>query len=307
LTGHANTHLKQLITALEAAVEAGNYFRSRIHTELEVKTKSSPSDLVTDVDPACEHMIRRRIADNFPHHQILGEETTAPGAVASSHAAAEVVGKEAYWIVDPLDGTTNFVHGLPLSVVSIAYAEGDSVRVGVIYDPYRDEVFYGLRGSGAYLATSKELLQWMEAEGIGAADEPLPGEQLHVSPLEELGKSVVATGIPTRSATYDDTTQATIYLLGHIKSIRALGAAALHLAYVASGRIDVFWEYDLNAWDLAAGVMLVNEAGGYVRELGGGSYHLEVRNILVSGTEGLGRTVDSILTQSDANVGAIKQ
>lgn len=297
-------------------MEAGNYFRSRIHTELEVKTKSSPSDLVTDVDPACERMIRDRIAKNFPLHHILGEETTAPGAVASSHAAAEVVGKTAYWIVDPLDGTTNFVHGLPLSVVSIAYAEGDTVQVGVIYDPYRDEVFYGLRGRGAYQATANELAVWMEAgrlevdlkeaDGIDVADKPFPGRQMQVSPLVELGKSVVATGIPTRSDTYQQTTEATVQLLRHIKSIRALGAAALHLAYVASGRIDVFWEYDLNAWDLAAGVMLVAEAGGYVGELGGGSYHLQVRDILVSGTEIVGRAVDAILTQSNANIGADK-
>lgn len=284
------------MTALEAAVEAGSYFKSRIHTELDVKIKSSPSDLVTDVDPACEKMIRDRVVKRFPHHHVLGEESTAPGAAASTQAAAEAAQKGALWIVDPLDGTTNFVHGLPLSVVSIAYAQAGVIQVGVIYDPYRDEVFFAVRGQGAYLANSEDVADW-----VRSPESPRPGTPMQASALQDMRRSVVATGLPTRSASFHETTQATMRLLTEIKSIRALGAAALHLAYVASGRIDAFWEYDLNVWDLAAGVLLVTEAGGHTAQLGGGGYHLEVRNILASGQVALGEAIDTILTQPDSN------
>jgi myo-inositol-1(or 4)-monophosphatase len=301
LAGQAESRQLCLITALEAAVEAGRYFKSRIHTELQVKTKSSPSDLVTDVDPACEKMIRQRIAQSFPTHAVLGEETTEPGAVASTRAASEVARVASLWVVDPLDGTTNFVHGLPLSVVSIAYVESGVGQLGVIYDPYRDEIFYGLRGHGAYLTSSTAAMDWAKAP---AAE--LPGTSMQVSSVQELRRCIVATGIPTRSPTYQQTTQATVELLHKIKSIRALGAAALHLAYVASGRIDAFWEYDLNAWDLSAGALLVTEAGGCVSELGGGAYNLQVRNILASGQVDIGRQLDAILTKSDVQVGAME-
>ncbi len=279
LTATISQWREQLLVALEVAKEAGDYFRSRIHDVREVKTKSSPSDLVTDVDPECERRIRAGIAKRFPDHRVLGEESTAPGAAASAEAAAKVASAEHLWIVDPLDGTTNFVHGIPLSVVSVAYAERGTLCVGVVYDPYRQELFYAVRGGGAYVLNPGESYT-LAADGVVN----LPGQRLQVSTTAPLARCVVATGVPTRGESRAWTTEAAVRLMGKVKSFRALGAAALHLAYVASGRIDAFWEYDLNAWDLAAGVLLVQEAGGVVREIGGSPYHIEVRDVIAAGS-----------------------
>jgi myo-inositol-1(or 4)-monophosphatase len=273
------SHLQRcLAVAAEAALAAGAYFRSRLDTDKEVHTKSSPSDLVTDVDPKCEEMIRSAIRSAFPDHAWLGEESTGAGHEASSRAAAAGVTAPALWIVDPLDGTTNFVYGIPLSTVSIAYAENGVVKVGIVYDPYREESFVAVRGQGARIVPTAELRRWTDRpEGT------LPGQPIRVSEVQRIGDSVVATGFPTRAEARQWTTQAGIQLAGRVKNLRALGSAALHLAYVACGRLDAFWEYDLNAWDLAAGALLVEEAGGCVRSLHGGGYHLELRDIVASG------------------------
>lgn len=129
-----------LTVAITAALAAGDYFRDRLHAEKTVKIKSSLSDLVTDVDPACERIIRDTIWSAYPNHQILGEESVAPGAEASAEAVHGVAEASHLWIVDPLDGTTNFVYSIPLSTVSIGYAEGGSLVAGVIYDPDRKSV-----------------------------------------------------------------------------------------------------------------------------------------------------------------------
>ncbi|WP_231493529.1 inositol monophosphatase family protein [Alicyclobacillus macrosporangiidus] len=286
-------HLIQcLATAAEAALEAGDYFRSRVDSIQDVKAKSSPNDLVTDVDPACEAMIRRRIAERFPDHDVLGEETTAPGAAASAAAAEQVWNRPHLWIVDPIDGTTNFVHHLPLSVVSVAYAAGGEIQAGVVYDPYHREVFYAARGFGAYLAGAEAMRGWIGAPSA----EGLPvGVRLEASRVEHLKRAVVASGFPTRSRTYERTTANTAKLFGRVKSIRALGSAALHLAYVAAGRIDGFFEYDLNAWDVAAGALLVQEAGGCIGEIGGGPYHLRVRDIAAGGNPALVQAMDGAI------------
>ncbi|MCL6515725.1 MAG: inositol monophosphatase [Alicyclobacillus sp.] len=280
-----------LATAVEAALEAGDYFRERVDSIRDIKAKSSPNDLVTDVDPACETMIRRRIGLRFPDHEVLGEETTEPGAAASAAAAERVWDRPHLWIVDPIDGTTNFVHHLPLSVVSIAYAADGNTQVGVVYDPYHREVFYAVRGQGAHLADAAAMRAW-----AGAPSDFPVGRRLVASPVEALRRAVVASGFPTRSRTYAETTANTARLFGQVKSIRALGSAALHLAYVAAGRIDGFFEYDLNAWDVAAGTLLVEEAGGCVGELGGGRYHLRVRDIVAGGRAELVKAMDRILT-----------
>lgn len=292
LTNETKRWRRELAVALQAATEAGDYFRSRIDNVLEIKTKSSPSDLVTDVDPLCERMIRERIASSFSSHSVLGEETTAPGAAASAEAVAKVSQSAHLWIIDPLDGTTNFVHGLPLSVVSLAYAENGRVCVGVIYDPYRGEMFYAVRGEGAYsIRRSAGVAAFHDLVDSVLENETLPGTRMSVAESKDLVRCIVATGVPTRGDARAWTTEAAIRLIGKVKSFRVLGAAALHLAYVASGRIDAFWEYELNAWDLAAGVLLVEEAGGVVHELGGGTYQLEVRNIVASAD---GRTATEI-------------
>lgn len=273
-------------TAIKAALEAGEFFSSKVNSQKMIKIKSSPSDLVTDVDPECERMIRAQIAAQFPLHEVLGEETTEPGSEASAKAAAAVRQKEHLWIVDPLDGTTNFVYETPLSVVSIGYAEVGVVQVGVVYDPYRKEVFLGIRDFGSWLLTAKMADEW--------AREPastIPGRRLIASERVRLSDSVVATGFPTRSEARDKTTEAGLRLSGQVKSLRAYGSAALHLAYVAAGRLDGFWEYDLNAWDIAAGALLVEAAGGVVRDLNGSAYTLSVRDIVACGQHALAEDI----------------
>ncbi|GMA62304.1 inositol monophosphatase [Alicyclobacillus fastidiosus] len=280
-----------LTTALEAALEAGDYFKSRFATELVVKTKSSIADLVTDVDPYCEQLIRTRIHRSFEAHQVLGEESVEPGREASERATRAVAQEPALWIVDPLDGTTNYVNAIPLSVVSIAFASRGELQVGVIYDPYREEVFYAQKGSGARLASRADVVEWL---GRATADRQTdrPGMKLSVSSVTEMRRAVVSTGMPMRHVDRDVMTQRVMRLVLEAKSLRTLGAAALHLAYVAAGRIDMFWEYELNAWDVAAGVLLIREAGGVVKDLHGGEYALLTRDIVASGRQ---ETADHIV------------
>lgn len=291
-----------LATAMKAAVDAGAYIRTHIDQHKDVTIKTSLADVVTDVDPACERMIRQIIASEFPAHQILGEESTAPGAEASISATAQVAGAPTLWIIDPLDGTTNFVAEIPLSVVSIGYAERGEVRVGVVFDPYRDELFYALSGTGAFV-TSGALAGAWTAERAAT----LPGRKLSVSDVAELKRSIVATGFPARGEARARTTEAGFQLSGSVKSLRAFGAAALHLAYVAAGRLDAFWEYDLNAWDLAGGICLVREAGGTIEQLGGGQYDLRVRDIVVSGQPELTDEIQRFVASGPSSAAASAQ
>lgn len=271
-----------LPVALCAAIEAGDYFASRIQTELIVKTKTTFSDLVTDVDPKCEDMIRKRILATFPDHAMLGEESTAPGADAAVQAVEGIAQTANVWIVDPLDGTTNFVSGLPLSVVSIAYAEAGELKVGVIYDPYRQEIFYAEQNCGSFLSNRDEVLSWL------SESEELPvrrvGLNLSTSKQTEKERSLFASGYPGRVVNRAVHLQRVLGFAENVKGFRMLGAAALHMAYVASGRLEGYFEYNLNAWDLAAGALMITEAGGYVRDMETGQkYSLLVRNIMAAG------------------------
>lgn len=288
--------LRVASTAVLAALEAGDFFSSRLAADKKIKIKSSPSDLVTEIDPECERMIRAQIAAQFPSHEVLGEETTAPGSEASAKATAAVHQKEHLWIVDPLDGTTNFVYETPLSVVSIAYAEKGRVEVGVVYDPYRKEVFLGIRGMGSWLSHSLEAAEWAKE-----ASDSIPGRKLSVSMREKLEESVVATGFPTRAEARSLTTEAGLRLSERVKNLRAYGSAAMHLAYVAAGRLDGFWEYDLNAWDIAAGSLLVEAAGGYTVDINGAPYTLSVRDIVACGREALASEIRDLVHLSAVN------
>lgn len=296
--------LLQFRVALVAAAKAGAYFKSRLYTELQVKAKTSLADVVTDVDPACERMIRNTIHQIFPTHQILGEESVAPGAIASAAAIEQVQSADFLWIIDPLDGTSNFVSGIPLSVVSIAYAEQGQVRVGVIYDPYREEFFTAMSGHGVRRFTLIEADDWIK-EGVDwhVLTYQTTGIKAQVSQVMALERATVATGFPVRSGQRDRLMERGVDVIARAKSFRALGAAALHLAYVAMGRLDVFWEYDLNAWDLAAGVFLVAEAGGHIVNLHTDNipFTLTTRDILVAGQAQLLSEVRLCLVDKDSS------
>ena len=247
--------------AINTASKAGEWIKSKLGDFANLNLKQSLHDLVTEVDKGSEAMIRKLILTHFPTHVILGEEGVAPGADASVKALSEVLDAEYVWIVDPLDGTTNFVHGFPFFCVSIALAHKGQVIVGVIYDPLRDELFVAERGKGAYVR----------------------GKRTQVSKDAELRTSLVASGLPA-----DRTLSLPINLAGiqsltpKVRNIRIAGSAALHLAYVATGRLSGFWEIGLNAWDIAAGSLLVEESGGRVTDTLGRPYSITVRNVVAT-------------------------
>lgn len=264
--------------AESAAREAGRLIRERIGRATSIGEKTSNMDLVTEVDKESEAIIRTELLAAFPEHKILGEEGVAPGSQASTEALSKAVSAEYLWIVDPIDGTTNFVHGYPGCTVSIALAHRGEVIVGVIYDPLRDEMFSARRNEGAYLN----------------------GERIAVSKEDSLNVSLLATGFPVdREWARNVNVRGLNALILHCRNIRAAGSAALHMAYVACGRLTGFWEIDLNAWDLAAGSLLVQEAGGRVTNTEGDDYTLEVRHVLATNGR-IQKDVIRVLRQADA-------
>jgi myo-inositol-1(or 4)-monophosphatase len=233
-------------TAVETARAAGALLRDGYGQKPDIQHKSAAGDWVTQFDLAAEALISDRLTRAFPDHAIMAEES------GSNHRAGPW-----RWYVDPLDGTNNFAHGLPAFCVSLALWEATKPRVGVVYDPLRDECFSAIAGQGAWLTT-------------GGARRPLA-----VSQTAELVYSLVATGFPydKHTSAVDNIAQTAVFLK-RIQGLRRSGAAALDLAYVAAGRLDGYWEQKLNSWDAAAGVLLVQEAGGQVTLLGGEPFAL---------------------------------
>lgn len=231
----------QIVTWLDFAIDtaraAGQVLRERFRQHHTVTSKSSPVDLVTEADLASEQLIVDRIRRRFPDHAILAEEGSS-----GEHRAPY------RWLIDPLDGTTNYAHGFPVWSVVIALAQGDDVLLGVAYDPLRDELFTAGRGIGAFL----------------------DGQRLRVSPTPRLGESLLATGFPYSRATEAQNNLGPFnHLMPRVRGVRRGGSAALDLAYVAAGRLDGYWEFWLNPWDWAAGALMVREAGGTVTDVAG--------------------------------------
>jgi myo-inositol-1(or 4)-monophosphatase len=250
--------------AINTAAKAGQWIKSKLGDINSVNTKFSPQDLVTEVDKGSEKLIRNLIMTHFPDHSILGEEGVEPGPEASARALQAMSEEEYLWIVDPIDGTTNFVHGFPFFSVSIALAHKGEVIVGVVYDPTRDELFVAEKGKGAYMHGRKTV----------------------VSLENELSGSLVATGFPAdRDGALPINLKGIQVLSPKVRNLRVAGSAALHLAYVAAGRLSGFWEIGLNAWDIAAGALLIQESGGHVTDTEGKPYNLAVRNVLATNGE----------------------
>ncbi|SDX36218.1 myo-inositol-1(or 4)-monophosphatase [Marininema mesophilum] len=271
--------MKELQTAIDAARQAGSKIREKAAVAKRIDVKSSAHDLVTEVDKEAESIIREIITSRHPDHMILGEESVDAGAVAAKEALEKHRKHEDLWIVDPIDGTTNFIHGFPFFCVSIAYAVRQEVVLGVIYNPMTDELFTAEKGKGAWLN-----------------DEPI-----QVSTEATLAESLLASGFPSGdpAGMRQINTDGILKLSPQVRNIRAGGSAALHLAYVAAGRLTGFWELDLNAWDLAAGALLVMEAGGKATDTIGGSYEIGVRHILATNGQ-----VHTEVQQALAAVGA---
>jgi myo-inositol-1(or 4)-monophosphatase len=239
------------------AREAGALLREFYARGVETEYKGD-ADLVTAADRASEKLIVERLRSIFPDHGIVGEEGTRAD-----------LDKEFRWYVDPLDGTTNFAHGFPVFCVSMGLErrppdltpeKDGKLIVGVIYDPLRDEMFVASEGEGA----------------------TLNGRLIRVSKAAQLSESLVATGFPSRKR--HDNPNIHFYQEFTLRShgARRAGSAAIDLAYVACGRVDAYWEFNLNPWDTSAGVLLVKEAGGTVTDFSGGDFALNSREVLAT-------------------------
>uniref|UniRef100_A0A7S2W9W7 Inositol-1-monophosphatase n=1 Tax=Eucampia antarctica TaxID=49252 RepID=A0A7S2W9W7_9STRA len=251
-----------LKVAIDASKKAGEIIVGNAGGAEVTKTKANSRDLLTLIDPLCEKIIRETVLASFPDHDFLGEEDVPPGKEASTAALDAKLAKsnDFLWIVDPIDGTSNFVHGMPLCMPSVACAYKGQVVVGVIYDPHRDEMFTAIRGQGAQLN----------------------GKPIHVGQQDDIGDAIVAMGSPPAPESLQMSLQAIQHLMPKVRTIRMLGSAALMLAWVANGRLTCYWEYDLSSWDVAAGALLVTEAGGKFTDLEDNPYDLRIRKICAS-------------------------
>jgi len=228
------------VVASQAALKAGKLLREGFGTQFEITSKANPLDLVTEFDKAAEALIIDFIKSQFNGHAFLAEES----------GFSEYQGADVLWIIDPLDGTMNFAHHIPFFVVSIAAVVDQSIEVGVIYQPINQELFVAQKGRGSYLNGSK----------------------IHVSKAVNLAQAVGATGFPY---SFDERKHYTTQFLNFLNvgnPIRIIGSAALNLAYVATGRFDLYWGNNLMPWDVAAGKLLVEEAGGQITHFDGSSY-----------------------------------
>jgi myo-inositol-1(or 4)-monophosphatase len=233
--------------AVDAVLRAGAFLRSRFGSRPPVSYKGSPTNLVTEMDRGAEAIILDAIRSRFPDHRILAEES---GALPGSEAHR--------WIVDPLDGTTNYAHGFPIYGVSVALEVDSTLMLGVVYDPSREECFVAERGRGA----------------------TLNGAPLRVSATPVLAESLLGTSYPNdiRGAPRDNLAEHAA-LIRRCRSVRSIGSAVLGLAAVAAGRLDGYWEQRLGAWDVAAGALLIREAGGRVTAVAGGPLDLGAPSI----------------------------
>ena len=229
--------------AREAGALLHNYFERHIGFELK-----GEFDLVTEADRASEKLVIERLQQHFPTHSIVAEES---GGLAGESA-------EYCWYVDPLDGTTNFAHGFPMYNVTLALEKAGEIVAGVIFDPERDEMFTCERGAGSQLN----------------------GLPIHVSRVAVVDDALVATGFPSRKRHRDVNVHFYYQLAMITHGVRRAGAAALDLAYVASGRLDAFWEFGLNPWDMAAGMLLIAEAGGKCSDMHGAPARLRGPHLL---------------------------
>ena len=229
-----------LETAVEIAREAGgllaNFFERRVPFELK-----GDFDLVTEADRASEKLVVERLRSHFPSHGIVAEE-------GGGHESAS----EFRWYVDPLDGTTNFAHGFPMFNVTLGLERGNEIVAGVVYDPIRGEMFTAELGSGAWLNNRR----------------------IRVSKAERLADSLASTGFPSRKRHQSVNIHFYHQMAMASHGVRRTGSAAIDLAYAACGRLDTFWEFGLNPWDMAAGVLLVSEAGGRVSDMKGAAHNV---------------------------------
>ncbi|WP_339182452.1 inositol monophosphatase family protein [Oceanobacillus sp. FSL W7-1293] len=236
----------------EVVIEAGKTLVNKMNSNFTVETKANDIDLVTEMDKKTEKYITEEIKKNFPDHAVFGEETV--DEIGHDNMLEMLASHPNLWVIDPIDGTTNYVHGLPGYTISVAlYCKGEAAY-GIIYDPVAKEFFVAERGKGA----------------------TLNGEAMCVSEHRYLSESLVSTGLPANnnSARYHGL-EDYVKITPVTRDIRILGSAALQCAYVAAGRLDAVWIWGVNIWDIAAGRLIVEEAGGSVYQLDGSEVRFE--------------------------------
>jgi myo-inositol-1(or 4)-monophosphatase len=243
--------MKDLKLALEKAVQAvtgaGQMIKGRLGGEFQTGFKSCPADLVTEVDRHSQSFMVDLLGRAFPGHRLVAEEDCPGDELHLDDRSA--------WIIDPLDGTTNFVFGIPLCTVTAALVKDSAPVLGVTYDPFRDELYQAVKGKGAFLN----------------------GQRITVdSTRDSVCQSLINTGYPSSEAFKDEMWQANFKkILYKAIDLRAFGSAALELAYIACGRLTGYWEVKLRPWDVAAGILLVEEAGGKISRLDGSPLKLD--------------------------------
>ncbi len=240
-----------LNVAIEAAREAGRFLKLGIGKVRTIEVKAGDErNLVSEMDKGAEERIISIIRRNYPSHAILAEES------GGSLAPAEY-----RWIIDPLDGTTNYLHGVPIFSVSIGIERRGELVAGVVYDPNQDEMFTAEKGGGAFLN----------------------GKRLKVSSSSVLSESLLVTGFPYNvTENPDNAVEHFVHFLMEARGVRRLGSAAIDLCYVAAGRFDAFWEVSLSPWDMAAGALLVQEAGGRITDMQGAPLNIYKKSVLAS-------------------------
>jgi myo-inositol-1(or 4)-monophosphatase len=252
------------IETCETAARAGGAellaWRGRFQTR-----EKGAADLVTDADVASQRAIQAIIASRYPDHAFIGEELGANGTTPDPDRFA--------WIVDPLDGTTNYVHGYPNYAVSVALAQGSRLLVGVIYDPLRDECYTAGEGHGA----------WCN------------GTRLHTTDARDLANALVAVSLPARVQRDSPDLLDFVEVVQKSQAVRRTGSAAINLAQVASGALDAFWATHIHPWDVAAGVLLIQEAGGVVSGRDGGTFDLWDPHFVAAAGEELRRDLLQVL------------
>jgi myo-inositol-1(or 4)-monophosphatase len=248
--------------AVRAARGAGNIllrYYDRVDS-LTITTKGK-NEFVSEVDQAAEQVIIETLRNSYPNHAILAEES------------GRSEGNEYEWVIDPLDGTTNYLHGFPQFSVSIALKHKGVLEHGVVYDPLREEMFTASRGEGALLNDRR----------------------IRVSPRKGLDGALIGTGFPYRDHSHIEAYMALFQqLIQETAGLRRPGSAALDLAYVAAGRLDGFWEFGLSEWDMAAGALLIKEAGGTVTDLSGDDRFLESGNVVAGGLKTHGALLNAV-------------
>ncbi len=235
--------------------EAGDLLRAGFRSDIRIETKSNENDWVTQYDKQCETFLVERLTAAFPTHGIVGEE----GSNIRPESALQ-------WYLDPIDGTTNFAHGLAPFCISMALYDGKAPLVGMIYDPIGEELFWAITGNGAYLTNRLVTAQ-----------------RLQVTPEKQLERSLLITGFPyDRSNPKNNNYSEITLMLDHAQGVRRIGSAALDLCYVAAGRAEGYWEQFLNSWDIAAGMLIAAEAGAVLSMLDGSPLFIQERVSLLA-------------------------